>query len=287
MLRTAQLFQSTLPPEGISANQLGGGNKWLTWSEMTRRVLDRFQSETSEMQAPKIVRLLGGKEYDCTYGYPLEDLQKLRSYASLKKLAVALLKFDPDEEIYFFDNLLDDQFAGQQLNKLFGSLRTIIAELEGNVMAALYAPLSYVGKEASDFPLHSDLYVPHLLWNIFDQVPKDGSGSPIFLKVSVFRRLIDECDVPERSRSALLTCLDDEASVDRFNSFYNLLYVRQSTWATRLTAAMAQRQELMHLQYGQGYLLHDRKWLHGRLAPSGGVNTRRVHRFVFSPTKNV
>jgi hypothetical protein len=44
---------------------------------------------------------------------------------------------------------------------------------------------------------------------------------------------------------------------------------------------MEQRQLRIKLYAGQGYLLSDRAWLHGRDAPRGGVPINRLHRLVF------
>jgi len=239
------------------------------------------------LRDPQIIRLLGGVEYDRTYSVSLEAVLQLECYKELSVLATELRKVDPGDKILFFRDLLDENFTGEHLHKLFATLRDIIANLADNVMGALYAPLSYVGRSAGDFPLHSDLYIPRHLWNVFERVPRDGSGSPIFLPTSTFRELLDQCHVPSNAKTLLLNCLDDEAATDRFQSFYDLLYVEQSDWSDRLTGAMQARQIPLRLDYGQAYLLNDRKWLHGRLAPSGGVTTKRVHRLVFAPNQSL
>ena len=44
---------------------------------------------------------------------------------------------------------------------------------------------------------------------------------------------------------------------------------------------MLLKQEKIKLLYGQGYMIHDRKWLHGRDSPSNGVKSNRLYGFVF------
>jgi hypothetical protein len=63
--------------------------------------------------------------------------------------------------------------------------------------------------------------------------------------------------------------------------FYDLLYTYSAYWTKRLTDAMIDHQFLLPFKYGEGYMINDRKWLHGREAPTGGVATNRVHRLVF------
>ena len=193
---------------------------------------------------------------------------------------------DPGNKVLFSRGLLNDEFTGEHLHKFFAVLRLILVGSSGQEMAAMYAPLGYVGRKAKGFPLHADLYVPNILWNVFDQVPEDGSGASTFLPVSVFRILLDQNKVPVRHRLKLISCLEDDSSEDRFRNFYDLLYVQGEDWADRLCSQMNKEQFIVPLQYGEGYLLHDRKWLHGREVPSSGVTANRVRRLIFLSSEN-
>jgi hypothetical protein len=255
--------------------------KWLTWSAPARRLLSRFGAEAEQLPSPKHIRLLGGLEFDHTYSIPMADIRRLDCFPKLEQMGMALRSQQPEDGLILFRELLDDKFAGEHLHKLFACLREILAESTGKILGALYAPLSYVGRKAGDFPLHADLYVPDLLWNVFDRVPTDGSGMATLLPILTFRELLQEAQTPLAERKVLLSCLEDDSLEDRFRTFYDLLYVNGADWTDRLTALMTQRQFRLPLGYGQGYLINDRNWLHGREAPAGGVTTKRVHRLVF------
>jgi hypothetical protein len=244
-------------------------------------VLRRFCEESSALSNPRLIRLSGDAEFNATYSIPLETLRRLKCFSGLRRMAKALRLVTPHGKIFLFRDLMNDEFRGEQLGKFLAAMREIIVMNGREAYAALYAPLGYVGPKATDFPLHADLYAPDLLWNIFDQVPRDGSGATKLLPTTVFRKLLYQIRVPEQERNILMSCLDNDTVEDRFRTFYNLLHLNSADWATKLTDKMTAHQFLVTLEYGQGYLINDRKWLHGREAPSGGVTTKRVHRLVF------
>ena len=65
-----------------------------------------------------------------------------------------------------------------------------------------------------------------------------------------------------------------------------MLYESDSRKIADLAEAMQNLQQVIPLRSGEGYVLHDRFWLHGRLAPSGGVTSKRVHRLVFKEKRS-
>lgn len=233
------------------------------------------------LSSPIIIRLPVGVEFNRTYSSSLEEVRALRCYAELHRMSEGLQGIDPENQILFFGELLNDEFTGQHLHKLFSVLRLILADTSGQQMAAMYAPLGYVGRKGKGFPLHADLYFPNMLWNVFDQVPGDGSGASTFLPASIFRDLLGQNYVSARHRAKLTSCLEDDSCDDRFRTFYDLLYVQGTDWSDKLCSQMSKEQFIVPLRYGQGYLLHDRKWLHGREAPSRGITVKRVHRLIF------
>ena len=274
------IFTPITPSQGLPST-LTGNIKHLTWSTAARQFLVKFCKDSESLSAPKNIRLLGGIEFDYTYSIPLEEVSRLACFEELEHMALSLREQKPADGLILFQKLLDADFTGGHLHKLFACWREIIAASTGKTLGALYAPLSYVGRKAGDFPLHADLYVPDLLWNIFDRVPTDGSGMATLLPIAIFFELLQEASVPKRDIEILESCLTDDSTEDRFRKFYDLLYVNSADWTDRLAKLVQERQLRLPLGYGDGYLVNDRKWLHGREAPSGGVTTKRVHRLVF------
>jgi hypothetical protein len=197
------------------------------------------------------------------------------------RLAESVRITHPGQSVLLFRDLLDDHFDFRALSRLWAVLSATIAELCGHPMAALYAPLSYVGPSAKNFPLHADLYRPECLWNVFDRVPADGSGAATLLSVREFFALAAALRVPLHAQRSLRSCLADESSGERFRKFYDLLHVNSEPWASMLAEDAEKHAARLPFGPGEGYLIHDRSWLHGREAPHGGVTTRRVHRLIF------
>lgn len=148
-------------------------------------------------------------------------------------------------------------------------------------MEALYTPLTVANK--GHFPLHSDLYIPRVLFNLFDEVPGDGSGASILLPMDVFRNevLTGLKTMPLAVKKKIEVILDKRDYKDHYDQFYNLLNDPENAWHAELGGKLRRRRLLQSFAQGEGYMVHDRRWLHGRLRPSRALNERRVHRLVF------
>lgn len=68
---------------------------------------------------------------------------------------------------------------------------------------------------------------------------------------------------------------------DRYEENFDLLHGWYE-WTEELERRMQQRQLRIKLYSGQGYMLHDRWWLHGREAINGKLTHKRLHRLVFN-----
>ena len=186
------------------------------------------------------------------------------------------------DEIAFLSGLFDDDFGPRGLHTFFAGLRAVLVELSGDPGDALYSPLGVTGPRAGSFRLHADLYGPEVLLNVFDKVPGDGSGESVFLSVPEFASILSETPtMTADARRDILLHFAEETGTDRYNRFFDLVYGRDRPWGADLERRMRERQLPIRLDSGQGYLIHDRRWLHGREAPTGGVAAHRLHRLVF------
>ena len=110
---------------------------------------------------------------------------------------------------------------------------------------------------------------------------------------------LNQCDPSRRDRSGCRldplvqrierrnACPDStlDAAEDRFNDFFYSLYARDAPWSEELSSALAAHQIMVKFQRGEGFLLNDRQWLHGRTTTSGAVHEDRLHRLVFNSTE--
>lgn len=209
------------------------------------------------------------------YTYTAPDIND-ELLGELKPFAVDLLHFHPGKRIYFATDMACGQWSHHQV---FALLRAALEEAAGDQWAALYAPLAGVGTTQGEFLLHADLYVPNVLFNVFENVPRDGSGRSILLPIDEFLSIIDEL-VPHTARNRMIELLTAPLQEDAYQEFYGLLHDNHR-WTTRLNRALKIRQRPILLHAHEGYLLHDRSWLHGREAPTGGVAKNRVRRLVY------
>lgn len=131
------------------------------------------------------------------------------------------------------------------------------------------------------FALHADLYPPMFLLNIFDDVPSDSSGASLFLPAERFFESIHSLQcIPGDIKAAMVDCLDRPVPEDRYQEFYDLLH-GDHQWTGELQKELQGHARAIKLFRGEGYILNDRRWLHGRTAPSGGVPQNRLYRLVF------
>jgi hypothetical protein len=150
----------------------------------------------------------------------------------------------------------------------------------GNVLSAMHTSLTPTGP--CEFPLHADLYPPQLLLNIYDDVRPGTGGASTFLRQSRLYRLLAECGVPERLRTLIRAVLRGIPDHDLFTLAFSLLHDEHGQpWSRALQDALARHRYMITLTRGQGYLLDDRQWLHGRDRISVPVKRSRLHRLIF------
>jgi hypothetical protein len=275
------IFCETKPPPEQSHLPINKFATWCTWSKSFRDFLREAASELQRLATPPLCHVESLDQYDHTYSWSSEhwtdDNLRERFVSFVRSLAATR----PHREIVLLDGLMGVDVDSMRLHALFALLRGALVELVGDERAAMYAPLGEVGPRAGEFLLHADLYVPPILFNVFDQVACDESGASTFLSVTSLRKLLHASpSLPARKAKTILGLFEQETQVDRFDVLYDLLH-GDHPWVPHLERAMEQRQMRIKLHAGQGYFLTDRAWLHGRDAPRGGVSNNRVRRLVF------
>jgi hypothetical protein len=180
-----------------------------------------------------------------------------------------------------FDGLLGPDLDGNRLHVLFALLRGTLVKIAGNDFAAMYTPLGDTGNDVGDFLLHADLYIPEYLFNVFDNVSASTGGTSTFLAVSSLKRIVAlQAEFPDAAARSLLSMFEKQSRSDRFDKCVDLLH-GEHRWVPQLEQSLAEHQLKIPLRTGQGYLLHDRSWLHGRIKPNGGVKPNRVRRLIY------
>lgn len=279
------IFRKIDPPSSQASLPINRYATWHTWSESFRVFLCQTAAELRRLGPSRLRRVGGLHVYDRTYSWSPAKWSDDRIRRRFDLFARSLNAVRPGRRIMLFDGMIVPGLNSAELRTLFALLRGTLIELAGDERAAMYQPLGEVGKNAGEFPLHADLYIPPMLFNVFDQVAPDDGAASIFLSVAALHKLIPTVmSLPAPKGKAIIAIFERESPTDRFEMLYDLLH-GSHRWVRDLEQAMGQRQLRIKLRAGQGYLLHDRMWLHGRDAPCGGVPINRVHRLVFGGRK--
>jgi hypothetical protein len=254
--------------------------RWYTWSPASLRLIEENLERILALPVPSSIAVRGCDPYSSTYSYRLSVLPKPVVHFALEA-AEALLRVRTGDRIRFLVGMLDPPLSSPVLRKCFALIRAGVARLQGDPRAALYAP---VKTERADpgFPLHSDLFLTDRLWLVFDDVPNGSSGKALFLTRRDFDAAVKANHlIPSVTRQGLRMILGGGTGRDSFDEFYDLVHSPDKPWAASLAQAMKRSCWMIKLRRGEGYLLNDRRWLHGRTAVEGRVSAKRFHRLVY------
>jgi hypothetical protein len=274
-----RIFRQIQCPAAQASLEINEFASWYSWSEDFLLFLIDAKTDLDRLGDPPLVRISRSPRYGSTFSWPLDAW----SSTSLRQRCSSFVRSLPDcsKKLMLFDGLLQPGLSGSQLHALFAALRGAIASLYQNESLAMYTPLGDVGNRVRAFPLHCDLYIPHNLFNVFDDVPMDDSGASVFLSVSALKTLLQRSALlPERTARRIIALIESSEK-DGFDALYDLLH-GEHQWVDELQRSMEPRQLRIKLGSGQGYLLNDRLWLHGRETVRGGVSKNRVHRLVYN-----
>lgn len=277
-----QLFKETEAPGKLPASIKALHCKWFTWSDSFREKIPDLKQQLKRAKTVDFVFLKKYKDYNYTYHVNLDKLDP-RFMREFIPYARYLLKFNPGKQIYFFRDLIDAELNGKLFHFIISLLRAAIVKLTRNETQALYSPLT-AGKNENDFPLHCDLYIPKILFNVFEKVPDNpSSGASLFVETGVlFNKVIPSFPMPKDKKAKLRSFVYGNRAKDNYDEFYSILYGEQYPWADKLKKALHKHKLRIKLWKGQGYMLNDTVWMHGRDKTTGGVSSKRLHRLIFN-----
>ena len=275
------IFCRIEPPDNLAHLAINRFATWHTWSDAFRAFLVHADDELRRFPSPPTIRVKRLSDYDYTFSLPPTLWEDASLHKQFKSFVQSLAKVRPTGRLMFFDKLLGAHLDGPKLHVLFALLRGTLAKSATNDFAAMYTPLGDTGAAVGDFLLHADLYVPQYLFNVFDNVSADDGGASTFLAVSSLKRIVaQQPGLPGAVARHLTSVFERESKSDRFEKCFDLLH-GEHPWVPQLEQSLVEQQMQIPLRAGQGYLLHDRSWLHGRNKPYGGVPENRVRRLIY------
>ncbi|NIG56575.1 hypothetical protein [Chitinophaga sp. Cy-1792] len=255
---------------------------WLTWSDNFRNDYKHFDTQLKKIKEVDFIYLKKYKAYNYSFSVPLSRLDKSFLH-DFWNFAYALYHFNPGERIIFFSDLIDNKINARLFHFLFALFRSTLTQITNDKMGALYSPLTS-GKTESDFPMHCDLYIPKILFNVYESVPKDKSGASAFLRLDdLFEQVFPQVSaLPKKVTLRIKELIYTDIRQDNYEEFFSLLYDADNTWSEKLKQVIDKHKFNIKLNKGQGYMLHDRIWMHGRNKTNGGVSPKRLHRIIFN-----
>jgi hypothetical protein len=177
--------------------------------------------------------------------------------------------------------MLDPPFDEKRISAVFALLRMALVALDRDERAALYSPVARREIDGG-FDLHADLFLTTRVWLIFDDVPDDNTGASLFMSLPDLLGAIKSIKaVPDDTARYVARVMAGSVARDSFDKLHRILHSERNRWYEPLRRALQERTVAIRLRKGEGYLIDDRRWLHGRAVVSGAVTSKRFHRLTF------
>jgi len=253
---------------------------WYSWSAETIRLININLKYLLKLPAPASIWVRGCDPYPSTYSYRLLKLpEPLRAFAI--ETAEALLRVQVGRKLRFTAGMLEPPLTSALLHKIFALIRAGIARVNSDPRTDLHAPVKTKRRD-NGFALHSDLFLTERLFLVFDNVPPGESGKSLFLSREAFETAVaDSALMPRRQQSKVRSLMRGRVNADSFDDWFDLVYSSDYSWTQQLGRNLRAASWAIKFRRGEGYLLHDRHWLHGRTPARGGVSETRFRRLVY------
>jgi hypothetical protein len=252
-----------------------------SWAEEWRPLLRRFGNATAAMRPVQRIsyeplplwmrarmawsKLRTGHEghvYTVTWHVPADAIGDSGLRREMLDFARAFYHYElPVQEALILTRMLDGPGAGGTLH-LFGWLRGALAEISGEASSAIAAPTGNSGDDDGSFELHSDMWIPALLFNVFNHVVP-GQGASLLLSTDEMWLVAADAGVPEEILAQMNAARVEAGECDYFEQFNGLLY-GDHPWSDAVRRALTAAAVSVPMGPGQGYFVNDREWLHGR-----------------------
>jgi len=185
----------------------------------------------------------------------------------------------------FFTNMINNDITFNGLHSFFASLREILIRKTKDPWNAIYQPIYTRQKNNEEsFPLHYDMFIPKILFMIYNDVPQGKGGTSTFLSTKELKNiLLKTKSFPQKNRKLFTKILlKTERHNDQYDVFWNLIHNENNIWYEEIHERIESKQQFVKFKKGEGFMVHDRLWLHGRTKTRTKIGTKRVIRLVFN-----
>ncbi|MEN0012259.1 MAG: hypothetical protein AAGC46_02775 [Solirubrobacteraceae bacterium] len=153
--------------------------------------------------------------------------------------------------------------GGYGMKHLFAFLRAAMVDLGGGERLAAHVIETHGAGHDEIFPPHTDMWVTTMLLNVFNVQPA-GQGVSTMVRMDDAWPAIAASGIPDEGLAQMRRAVDDAGVCDLYMQFNAWLY-DDRPWSDDIAWTLSDLCLAHEMQPGQGYLVDDRKWLHGRL----------------------
>lgn len=275
-MKTGALFECVPRPRHHRQYHLG--ERWYSWSGAARTFFSTFCEEISstDLTRSNVV----DTRYPTALAVKRHDLISDRMLTNLRTFAIWLNGLTLKTCPVFLTGLTR---PGED-SRILSCFLTLLAkalneEVTGRRAPAMCVPPSPSPKDVG-FQLHADLFPAHRLLLVFDQVTASGARA-LLLRRRDLLALLREAGVPSDARHRINRLHASPGTGDRYDRLIDALYHEEWSDLLEIEGRLCDAATLVPFRRGEGYLLDDRRWLHGRASGNAPVTFRRFRRLVF------
>lgn len=277
MARTA-LFKLLEPAERPRWHRAYGlGERWWTWSLEARRFLmaERRELESLRLESTNVVH----NDYPTALlPVPGHRLRQLLDH--VVPLSDGMRSLVPEIEPRFLCGLFRPPLSPKAVSHFCALLARAQNDRRPGPAPAMFVPPNQ-SPISSDFLPHSDLFPRRRLLIVYDQVAAPEWSESLLLPWAQAFPVLRSSGMPARSLARIRKLLSIRVAADGFDELFKLLYDDKVPHGKRVMEAFRTVSTCVPFRRGEGYLLDDRRWLHGRRLTRGATTRARFRRLVF------
>lgn len=256
----------------------------IMWNPYWRPALEKFVEQTASMSPflelnyakPQPENLPKGADADdillpylgnpetATMHFEFKEIKDQGLRLEMANFVRAFYEYEidqPDEGVIVTKSMLGPE-GGYGMKHLFALLRAGLVDLTGQRLAAHVIETNSAGF-VERFPPHSDMWITSLLFNVFN-VQTPGQGVSTMVQTEKAWDVIANSGIPDHGLAQMKRVLEDSGACDFYMQFNGWMY-NEHAWSDKLGDELLAISQTWEMKPGQGYLVNDRKWLHGRL----------------------
>ncbi len=283
-----KIFQTTNIPDSHKEFKLSKKVNWYTWSQEMNNFLSIWSKEVRKTNQIRRIYMSNQKYIHNTYTLKISKIENKELRKQLYDIADSFYNFKHNSQPIFFKNMINKNITFNGLHCFFAALREILIRKMNDRWSVIYSPVFTQQKNNErEFPLHYDMFIPKILFMIYNNVPQGRQGASTFLSTKELKKILSKTKLfPSKKRKLVMDMLrKTERKGDQYGAFMDLIHDKNNEWYKELHDKMESKKQIVKFKAGEGFLVHDRLWMHGRTKTRKNVNIKRLMRFVFNTQK--